>query len=144
MARVEEGVGVSADPCAADHGINEVDPGPDEPDEGAAPRERLSFAAEEEPIEDVEQRDEVVEEDVGYLFRSLWVPNVTQKQGVAEADYGDVNGGGGFQVGVGAVGSEGYPGTDTGDKQIAEDGEEAAIADEDRRQVEAFGEGIGY
>lgn len=28
---------------------------------------------------------------------------------------------------------------DAGDKQIAEDGEEAAIADEERRQIEAFG-----
>jgi hypothetical protein len=68
---------------------------------------------------------------------------VTQQQSVTEADYGDVHGGGDFQVGVGALGSEGYPGTDASDKQIAEDGKEAAIADEDRRKIEAFGESIG-
>jgi hypothetical protein len=101
------------------------------------------FTAEEEPIEDVEQRDQVVEENIGDLFHALGVPDVAEQKRVAEAYDGDVDSGGSFKVGVGAIGGEGDPGADAGDEEIAEDGEEAAIADDDGSQVESFGESIG-
>jgi hypothetical protein len=50
-----------------------------------------------------------VEEDVGDLFQVLRVPDVTQQKRVPEANDSDVDGGGSFEIGVGAVREEGYP-----------------------------------
>jgi hypothetical protein len=140
---IKEVIGVDAGDRAPNHGVDQVDRGPDEPDQRAAPGERLALSAEEKPVEDVEKRNEIVEQDVSYFFETLRIPNVPKEKRVSEADDGDVDSGGGFQVGTGAVRGEGDSGADAGDEKVAEDGEEAAVANDDGGEVEAFRERIG-
>jgi hypothetical protein len=140
--RIEEMIGVDAGDRAPNHGVDQVDRRPDEPDQHAAPRQRLPLSAKQKPVGNVEKRNKIVKEDIGYLFEPLGVPDVPEKQWVSEADDGDINRSGCFEVGTGVIGVEGYPSAHAGYEEIAKNGEEAAVTDDDRCEVETFGESV--
>lgn len=134
---IDEVVRVPAHKRAADHGVEEVDQRPDEPDHEAVPGKRFAFATKDKPEEDVKERHGVMEEDIGQLYNALWTPDVSQEKQVGEANHGYVDGGGSLEAGCWPLrGGKCGLREDDGDEKVAEYGEVAEEVDQGQGEAE--------
>ena len=134
LGGIEEGVGLPAGDGASDHGIDEINGWRNEPGQGGVPGKGFASAEKDQPEEYIEYGDGVVEEDVGQFLQALRVPDVAEQEGVCRGDDGHVGDCDSLKTRRRTLCAERSAGADDGDEQIAEDGEETEVVEEDARK----------